>query len=172
METLLPYLDDEYALIRLNVICELVCWGHPSAMAKLRVTIAAWPNADLEENDSWARRNEIVTFCKLIADLKLEEVRDSVEAIRSAPTTSSRTAVTGALAALGDSQALSDIHRIASEGAPLDRVDAIQMCRYLSDDESVAIVKKAAEGRDFKGPATEKLRPFHDKRKIPATHNP
>ena len=48
VETLLPYLEDQHAWVRLDVICELVCWGHPSAMAKLRETITTWTTADLE----------------------------------------------------------------------------------------------------------------------------
>ena len=171
VETLLPYLEDQHAWVRLDVICELVCWGHPSAMAKLRETITTWTTADLKRDDSWALRFQSETLCGLIADLKLKEVRDNLEAIRSVPASPTRTAVLGALAALGDTQALNDLHSIASEGAPPDRACAIQMCRYLLDDESAAIVKKAAEGRDYRGAARNTLRRFHDKRKTSAVHN-
>jgi hypothetical protein len=44
------------------------------------------------------------------------------------------------------------------------------MCRYLKDDESVAVVKKASEEKNFKYAATNQLRRFHDKRQA-AAHN-
>ena len=171
-DVLLPYLDDQYASIRVDVICELACRGNSAATKKLTENIATLPTVDLEEDDSWARRHEIETLCKLIADRKLTEVRDSLESIRSVPATSTRIAVTGALAALGDSQALADLHRAAIEGEVRDRAHAIEMCRYLSDDESVAIVTKASEEERLKYAATAKLRRFPDKRKTSADHNP
>jgi HEAT repeat protein len=169
VEVLLPYLDDDYALIRQDVICELACWRHPSAIAKLRETVAVWPNADLKGDGKFDQRCEIEIFCKLIADLRLHEMRDGLVASRSAGVASPRTAIIGALAALGDSQAISALHRIASGIENGDRSLAIQMCRYLSDPESVALVKKAAEeGSAFdKSAATDKLRRFQDRRKPP-----
>ncbi len=170
VEVLLPYLDDDYALIRQDVICELACWRHPSAIAKLRETVAVWPNADLKGDGKFDQRCEIEIFCKLIADLRLHEMRDGLVASRSVGVASPRTAIIGALAVLGDSQAISDLHRIASGVENGDRSLAIQMCRNLSDSESVALVKKAAdEGATFdKSAATEKLRRFQDRRKPPS----
>ena len=70
-------LQVEYAPIRLDVICELVCRGHPAAVTKLRAMIDAWPNVDVNGTDNWLQRSVIQDFCKLIADRKLNEVRDN-----------------------------------------------------------------------------------------------
>jgi HEAT repeat protein len=174
VEVLLPQLDDESILIRGDAVCELVCRGHPAAIERLRKIIESWLNADLKGNDQWARRSEIKKFCKLIADVKPHEVLDSLAAIRAAPATPTNTAVTGALAALGDLQAVSDLHRIASEGRLDDRALAVEMCRYLPDEKSAALVKEAAEGSEsrLRSAATEDIRRFQDRRDTPALQKP
>jgi HEAT repeat protein len=58
-EVLLPYLQDQYAPIRLDVICELACWRNPAAIEKLRETIASWPDVEPDGEDKWFRRREI-----------------------------------------------------------------------------------------------------------------
>ncbi len=174
VEALLPHLDDESVLVRQEVICELASRGHPAATAKLRKVIESWPNADLKGNDQGALRGEIVLLCKLIADRKPDEVRDSLAAVRGVRFAPTRTAVTGALAALGDVQAISDLHRIASEGEHFDRALAVEMCRYLTDEKSAALVKQAAEGSEayLRSAATNDLRRFQDKQETPAARKP
>ena len=104
----------------------------------------------------------------------MNELQDSLAAIRAVPAASTRTAVTGALAALGDMQALGDLHRIASEGEHSDRALAVEMCRYLPDEKSAALVKQAAEGSEsfLRSAATRDLLRFQDKRETPAAQEP
>jgi HEAT repeat protein len=174
VEVLLPCLDDESIWVRRDVVCELARRGHPAGMAKLRKIIAAWPDANLRGDDQFDRRSEIELLCKLIADRKLNEVRDGLAAIRAVPVAPTRIAVTGALAALGDLQAISVLHRIASEGGLADRAQAVEMCRYLPDEKSAALVKQAAADSEsfLRSAATNELRRFQDKRETPAARKP
>lgn len=161
---LLPYLDDESTLIRVDVICELACRGNPAATKKLRETIATWPTADLDGDDKWARRREIETLSKLVADLRIHEARGNLVGVRSVHAPLIAISVTGALAALGDKEALGELHRLASEGDVRDRARAIEMCRYVSDEKSKSLVKNASEGdqRQLRYAATKKLMRFGD----------
>ena len=161
-DVLLPYLDDDSASIRVDVICELACRENPAATKKLGQTIATWPTVDLDGDDKWARRREIETLCKLIADLKLHEAKDSLVNIRSVTVPLTAISVAGALAALGDNEALGELHRLASEGDVRDRALAIEMCRYVSDEKSTALVRQAAESneRQLQYAATKELMRF------------
>lgn len=163
---LVPYLDDEFASIRKDVICELACRGNPAAIKKLQETIATWPTADLYGDDKWVRLNEIETLCKLAADLKLLEAKDGLESARSTEIPRIAISVNGALAALGDQKALAELHRATGEGDLSDRARAIEMCRCLDDEESAALVKNAAESdqRQLQYAATKDLQRFEDRR--------
>jgi HEAT repeat protein len=165
-EVLVPYLDDEFASIRKEMICELACRGNPAATKKLQETMATWPTADLDGDDKWVRRNEIETLCKLVADLKLREAKDGLESARSIDVPRIAISVNGALAVMGDKEALADLHRAAGEGDVSDRARAVEMCRYLDDEESTALVKNAAESdqRQLQYAATKELQRFRARR--------
>jgi hypothetical protein len=135
-------------------------------MRKLQETVTAWSTVDLDGRDKWVRGMEIETLCRLVADLELVEVREYLANIRSIEVRPTAILVTGAFAALGDEQALGELHRLASEGEVRDRALAIEMCRYLSDEKSAALVKTAAgsEERQLQAAATKDLRRFYDRR--------
>jgi HEAT repeat protein len=163
---LLPYLQDDSASIRSYVICELACRGNPAATERLTEAIAVWPLADLDESERFSRRREIEMFCRLIADLKLRGVKDMLVDIRSMTAVPIATWVTGALAAQGDQDALRDLHRLAGEGKGTDRAIGIEMCRYLTDERSAALVKQAAASDEPRlcAAATKSLLRFKDRR--------
>lgn len=159
-ETLLQYLQDESISIRTYVTCELVSLGNPIAMAKLQETIASWQTLDLVGDDTWVQRNEIETLCRLVAELQVHQAKASLVGVRSLDAPQVPVFINGALAALGDDQALEELHRIATDGKPsYDHVLAISMCRYQSDPKSAAIVNDAAKSkhRDLRNAATKDL---------------
>ncbi len=161
VEILTDYLEDESSLIRMDVICELVSRGNVAATAKLRTTIAAW-TAVVGDNQNWARQHEIETLCKLVADLKVHEVKDDLVRVRSLDLAASPAFVHGAIAALGDDTSLGQLHRMTRAGKTYDRARAIEMCRYLADPQSAALVKGAAESgaHSLRHAATKELTRF------------
>ena len=121
---------------------------------------------DREGDDSWALLFEIEMLCKLIADLKLDGVRESLAEIRSIEDLWVSAYVNGALAAVGDQQATATLHRLARDGKSAERVFAVEMCRYLTDEESARIIQEAvtAKQRDVRNAATKQLTRFKDRR--------
>jgi HEAT repeat protein len=101
-----------------------------------------------------------------VADLKLREARDGLESARSIDVPRIAISVNGALAVMGDKEALADLHRAAGEGDVSDRARAVEMCRYLDDEESTALVKNAAESdqRQLQYAATKELQRFRARR--------
>jgi len=108
---------------------------------------------------------EIDNLCRLIADLKLGEARDGLARSRSVTPKPTSILMTGALAALGDKPTLAELHRLTAQGEIGDRAVAIEMCRYLDDEESAALVKAAANGeeRRLQYAATKDLLRFQDR---------
>ncbi len=167
IETVLqPYLEDNDTWIRIDVICELVCRENVAAMERLWRTIESWPNAELDGHDNRSRRWEIQKLCMLIAARQLTEAREYLEGIRNVTACPTAVSVAGALAALGDDNALHDLHRMTSEGKARDRAIAIQMCRYLSDEKSATLVQQAADTQkgELQYAATRELPRFEDRR--------
>ena len=138
-------------------------------MVKLQDTIATWSTVDLDGDVKWIRLEEIETLCKLVADLKLQEARDSLESVQSVGVPLRSISVTGALAGLGNEEALKELHQLTNEGELHDCALAIEMCRYLADQKSAAIVKDAAEGeqRQLRYAATKDLLRFEDRHSLP-----
>jgi HEAT repeat protein len=75
-------------------------------------------------------------------------VKVELERARSAAVYEIQIPATGALAALGDKQALEDLHRLAREGEFRARNLALDMCGYVADEASMRLLKQAAESSD------------------------
>lgn len=163
---LLRFLGAEYRWARQYALVQLASRGHPAARRKLKAAIPTWVSFDREGESSGELIMDIETLCKLIADLKLDGVSESLAEIRTVQDPWVSAYVNGALAALGDQQATVTLHRIANDEKSAVRGFAIEMCRYQTDLGSAGIVQKAVTSKqhDIRSAATKKLTRFKDKR--------
>lgn len=99
------------------------------------------PSADL---NGWGL-NEI---CTLVAELNLKQAEPALRAVLYSSDEEIRRQAAGALAALGDVDALLMLRRFAVEGEPLDRADSIEMLGTIRDTVSVPFLKKACNDHE------------------------
>jgi HEAT repeat protein len=149
MESVLePYVDDSYAAIRLLVFDRLLRCRNQAAISKLKESIRSWPKTPEDDPDERRLSREFEILCRLVAELKLSSVKVELEGFRSTGTYRLDIPATGALAALGDEQALEDLHRFAEKGESRQRALALEMCGYVADEASIRLLRQAVEDSD------------------------
>lgn len=131
--------------IQIEAMTELIRRGDKTAVETLGKRLAKLEQ-HTHNREGWGTEEmEAQEMCELVAELRIREVRPELRRAHLNECEQIRRPVAGALAALGDKDALSNLREFAARGDSLDRAASIRMLALVGDSESLPSLTKALE---------------------------
>lgn len=134
--------------VRLESLMELVRRGDKAAIAAFISRIAALKN-HTDDREGWGTEEmEAREMCELAVNLKLSAAEPALRQASTNKCERIRRPVCGALAALGDQDALRELRKFTRVGDALDRASSIRMLSLVGDTASIPALREALGNRE------------------------
>lgn len=138
----------EVSWLRLEAHIESARRGDPQSIEELMCRIRALGN-HAHDRAGWAEAEfQAEKMCRLVAESNLSDAQASLRVALENECTDLRRPVAGALAALGDDQALEILRGMAQEGHALDRASAIRWLGRAGDMASLGLLSSFLEDEE------------------------
>jgi HEAT repeat protein len=141
-------LQDEDRPIRFDAMLELAERGDKEAIGSLVQRIADLKDHKHDREGWCPGEMRVVGMCELVADLKLSAAEPALREAYTNKCEEIRRPVCGALAALGDRDALGQLHQFARSGEALDRASSIRMLALVRNRASLPVLQEALHDRE------------------------
>jgi HEAT repeat protein len=134
--------------LRFEAMLELARRGDASATKRVLARINALQEHTHERGGYCAAEFEAEDLCQLVAELKLREAEAGLRAASRNNCEDIRRPVCGALAALGDADALARLREFGRQGHALGRASAIKWLAVVDDKASLAYLYEATNDKE------------------------
>jgi HEAT repeat protein len=160
--------------IRLKALAELVKRGDKEAIAAFVGRIAALKDHTHDREGWGTEEREAQEMCELVVNLKLSAAEPALRQAYANNCDKIRRPVCGALAALGDQDALHQLRQFIRVGDSLDRASSITMLSLVGDTASLPILRDALSDREpwVREAAKEAITHLEEKVTGPRTADP